>query len=813
MALPTTYFVVEYDNEAGGPFVAEGANLSWDAGGSTGFIVTVIDYGSTGKLQCALITGSIPTNNDVLTQGGVTADTNGPAPNGDAELILYPAYARADLIVAASGAITWSGPALGATHSFFFDGQTTNVVAGEILTFTDGQKCEVITVESDTGAAGELSVRWITAIDSLGFPDDNDAFTGDIAGNGVLNGKVHDRGYTPLHLHRLLADLNDDQQFAGNDVLSVIDPVPSNRSTDQIITLIGGCTMDDTVAKHMYGGSISQTDGYGNTLYSGLNIQVTSPNTSTVPVLIQNDSIVSEYWDNAYFPDSIAGNIRILIKTRAQGVDIDGKRIKGKLLEFNNFYFEGGTTLGTATTALALFSSTDGNNQTAVGTVAGAPYSSIVITEGYQLLDYNNGNGSTPYAWKLDLGSASKIQAYERTKYIQRRGTSETLNGRNAQLITGVNMNFAYDNESGGPFIEDEIISWGQAEITYSNESAPEFVVGEVVSFVGSGARGRLVYLDDNGTTGTMMFAMEGTTTPLATDTLLGISSGTTADVDTVTSNANFGTALLLALNDGGTTGNLYCQLLTGTVPLDNQNIFGATSNASCKVNGTVATRTINNQWVGVFTGSDFQTNFGIGMDTADATVNDQLRNLLDVVQQPPNNQSGSVTAVVAGDYVTVYPWDGSTFDVNGDAAPRLDQMLITAGVTGGVSTTVVVGAGNIPDNTPSAGFLRLERNSDGEYDLLEYTSITTGTGTFNLGGSTPTAPNTASIGNNLMCAYIDKVATSTSVSFTAVKGASSPQMAITVRRGGVNPIKTFKTTATFGAGGFSVGAVRTSDA
>lgn len=34
MALPTSYFVVEYDNEAGGPFVAEGANLSWDAVGN-----------------------------------------------------------------------------------------------------------------------------------------------------------------------------------------------------------------------------------------------------------------------------------------------------------------------------------------------------------------------------------------------------------------------------------------------------------------------------------------------------------------------------------------------------------------------------------------------------------------------------------------------------------------------------------------------------------------------------------------------------------------------------------------------------------
>ena len=208
MAAETTYFVVEYDNEASGPFVAEGALLTWSGG--TGFIVNLVDFGTTGKLQCALVSGVRPTNNQVLTQGTTTADTNGPAANGDSELMLYPAYFRQDVAVAQNGATTWTGPALGTTHSFLFDGQTVNVVAGETLTFVDGQQCEVVTVESDTGTAGELSVRWITFIDTLGFPDDNDTFTGSGGGNGTLNGRVYQRAYTPLHLHRLYADLNDD---------------------------------------------------------------------------------------------------------------------------------------------------------------------------------------------------------------------------------------------------------------------------------------------------------------------------------------------------------------------------------------------------------------------------------------------------------------------------------------------------------------------------------------------------------------------------------------------------------------------------
>ena len=950
MAAATTYFVVEYDNEASGPFVAEGANLTWSGG--TGFIITVVDLGTVGKLHVALISGVKPTNNQVLTQGSTTADTNGPAPNGDSELLLYPAYFREDATVAASGAITWAGPALGTTHSFFWDGQTVNVVVGEILTFVDGQKCEVVTVESDTGTSGEFSVRWISFIDTLGFPDDNDTFTGDLGGNGTLNGVVHPRAYTPLHLHRLLADLNDDAAPAGNDFLSIIDATASDRSTDQIITLLGSVSINDTVSQHMFGGSVSQASGA--TLYSGLDIQITdSAAGASNPIVIQNDAIVTAYWENAYNPDSIAGRVRLLIKTRSDGVDVDGKRVKAKLLEYGDSYFEGATTLGTATTALALFSSPDGNNTTAVATVAGAPYNTIVITEGYQTIDYNNGNGATPFGLKFDLGSATKAQAYERWKYIQRRGTSENLFGRNAQLVTGVTRNFAYDGESGGPFVEDEIVAWG-TEITYQSLAALKvwqvdadagpgfsdqttgfndatdanftpfpateatsdyvaigystkfnrvvfdnasgtavqgvggvvaweywngtawaalsgvtdgtsgftaaksdgqvlsftapsdwasttlngtaafyirarvttvystnpvydqgfisgtFTLGEVVNFIGSGARGRLVYVKADAApalTGRLIFAMDGTTVPLATDTLSAVSSGAASDVNAVTNNSNAGRGLLTALNDAGTTGNLYLQLLIGTSPVDNQLIYGSTSGASCAVNGAVSSRVINNAYVGVFTGSDFQTNLGIALDTTDATAGDRLRNLLDVVQAPPNNQQGTVTGGTAGDRVAVYPWDGSTLDVNGFPEQDFNEMTLDVALVGGSSTTVDVNA--IPVNTPASGYLRIQRNSDGEYDLVQYSSWAGSV--FTLVG---TAPSAASIGNNVFRALIDRVWATTGVpeSYTAVQTGSN-QVVITLRRGGVAPIKTFKGSATFGATGFTAAVVRTSDA
>ena len=796
--------VVRYDGLSGGSF-SPGTNITWPGSGDAELVDVVEETSTTGKLYFTRLAGGDgPQDNETITQGGVTASAN-----GNAEDMLYPVYAREDLAISSVGAITWTGPALGATHSFLFDGQTSNVVVGEILTFSGGQTAEVITVVSDAGATGELDVRMISNLDA-GLPADNDTFTGDIAGDGTVNGVVHARTYTPLELHRWLSDLNDDEIFTGDDALSVVDATASDRSTDQIITLLGTVAIDDTVAQHMYGGSIEQAGG--DTLYSGLDIQVTTPLASTRPVVIQNDAIVTDYWNNAYNPDSIAGSVRLLLKTRDDGVDIDGKRVKGKLLEYGESYFEGGTTLGTATTALALFSAGDGNNNTASGTVAGAPYSSIVITEGYSTEDYNNGNGAVPFGLTFDFGTATAAQAYERWKYIQRRGTSETLFGRNAQLVTGINRNFAHDNETGGALTQNEIIAWG-TEITYSNEAGGPFTLGEVVNFVGSGATGRLIYLDDNGLTGTMLFAMDGSTVPLITDTLSGVSSSATADVDTVVSNASFGTGLLIAYNDGGTTGNCYYQALTGLDPADNQTIFGSTSNNSVDVNGTVSTRTINNAFVGVFTGSNYQPNFGIGVDSTDAIAGDIFLDLDGGTQNPPNNQSGVVANLVAGDYVTVFPWDGTSTDINGEAEPDFDQMSLAAALTSGVSTSIDVGTGNIPDNTPQVGTVRVLDNATSQYVRIPYTSHNsddtfTIDATFNGG----TSPINASISNNAFVGYIDQISTGTQESYTAVFGPSSQQVAITARRGGAGAIKTAKTTSTFGSAGFSVNVTRITD-
>lgn len=810
---PTTYFVAEYDTQAGGEYTELGADLTWTA--STGLIISDLPdpvTATAGKLVVALLTGSLPTSAQVLTQGGVTANCVGPLPSGDSSTLLYPAYFRPDVNLSAAGAYTLDAgaPALEVTHSFLFDGQSTNVIVTEILTFTSGQQCEVVTIVSDVGATGELNVRWITPIDTLKFPDDGDTFTGDVAGDGALDGKIHDRSYSALHLHRLSGDLNDDPYFVGDDVMATYKPTPSSKDTDAIVNLLGAVTITDTFSQHMYGGSIKQGSGNTEKLYSGLNIQITDSDGLTTPDLITSDGLVTAFWSHALNPNSISGRIQIMLPTREDGTDFDGKRVRGKLLRYGDTYFTGSTTLGTATTALALFSATDNNNQTAEGTVAGAPYNTIVQTQGFQTQDHGEGSGPTPFALVNDFGSANSLQHYERTKYNQRSTSSETLFNRNVRLFDGVNLNFAYDVETGA-FNEGssaEVIAWGQI-VPYTGQSV-NFTVGNVIEGGTTGARGRILADDDAGATGTLYVALEGTTNFGDVEVLTELGASGDGTTGTIVTNTAAGTALVLAEDTTGD--NLYCQLLQGVAPADNQEIFGVTSGNTADVDAAtlLQTRVVNNQYIGNYTGANYLTNHGISIDSSDAIAGDLFPNLLGNNIPPPNNQTGDITGLEADYYMTCYPWDGSTLDAVGDPEPTFAEETLAIAITG-ASTIIDVGPGGIFDNTPTAGFLRVERDSDNELDLLEYVSHD-GDDEYTLGGSTPTALNAGGIGNTVMRAPIDEIAGATSVSFTAIVGTPE-QFAITARRGGtVAPIKPAKATATFGTNGFDVNLQPVSD-
>src|SRR3989338_8918499 len=98
---------------------------------------------------------------------------------------------------------------------------------------------------------------------------------------------------TVIEFHRALQDFADDAGYTGNDELDITDPTPSERSTDNIVTLINGWNIDDTAAEHIYDGSVIQTNG--DVIYDG--IKILAPIGTGVQFL-QAGAIVSDDWWN-----------------------------------------------------------------------------------------------------------------------------------------------------------------------------------------------------------------------------------------------------------------------------------------------------------------------------------------------------------------------------------------------------------------------------------------------------------------------------------------------------------------------------------
>ncbi len=246
----------------------------------------------------------------------------------------------------------------------------------------------------------------ITATDVSVATSGNIRWTGD----GTTN-------YTVLELHRFLQDLADDEQASGDDLVDITTDTPSVRSTDNIIALQGSFNIDDTMARHLYAGSISQSSG--DTLYSGA--RFLGPNeTGTQIMVVQDDKILPAWWGTGVNANA-AQNItnRILIKTRVGGADIDGKRVITKVREFGDQYKEFAVTLGVGESVSALANGDDLNATTADATVEG--WSTIAVTEGFQLVDINNDGTDEEYYQQWDRGSQTLNDTYEYTKWIQQR--------------------------------------------------------------------------------------------------------------------------------------------------------------------------------------------------------------------------------------------------------------------------------------------------------------------------------------------------------------------------------------------------------
>lgn len=329
--------------------------------------------------------------------------------------------------------------------------------------------------------------------------------------------------YTVLEFHRWLQSLADDAVASGDDLMDITYQTPSERSTDNIVTLINGYNIDDTTAQYLYDGSITQANG--DVVYAGLVVVGTLASGNLE--IIQNNTNLTDTWSSHLNADATQNIImRCLVKVRTGGADIDGRRLRVQSRTFGYTYDEftiNGTSLGNNVAAIS--TQTDLNNQTAVSTVGGW---TITNTEGYQGIDVD-ANGSVEYYYsKWDPGSQSINDTYEYAKRIMRDGTSETIHGISGSLFRGITHSIAYDGESGGPFQEDEILSWGTGS---------------------TAGTGLLLALDDDGTTGTLHIQLLTGAIVTNNTVITGGTSSATADCNgtptarTINKNSFLGTS------------------------------------------------------------------------------------------------------------------------------------------------------------------------------------------------------------------------------------------------------------------------------
>jgi hypothetical protein len=429
---------------------------------------------------------------------------------------------------------------------------------------------------------------------------------------------------TVIEFHRALQDFADDASSSGNDELDITDDNPSDRSTDNIITLLGSYNIDDTAAEHLYDGSIIQSSG--NVVYDGI---VNFGNPEIELGVIQNGAVIVDDWWNQGGAHGTAtgGSTSTLTDT---GASWTTNQWVGYVVRNTT---DGSQGLITANTATEL---------TISGLMYGGTNNTNAAAEVYFIakgLNADATNGiSHRFMVKVRTGGADidnkKLVGFSRT--FQRTYTEFTINstsnGNNVlacsdgtDLNNSTAPNSIYDSTTTtyqGNFAGMSNTTAGYAAIDVNNDGSNEFFYSEWNR--GSGSINDLYEY----TKYQSRYKSE-LTTPLyglAGDLFRGITheidvSGGAATQNWVQNESvswTGGTGVLLAVDnvaDASTT-KIWIQLLTGTAP-SSGTISGAL--ATNTVTGNTA-RALSYPFVGQSTGSALIGAYGVGVEYADLT-------------------------------------------------------------------------------------------------------------------------------------------------------------------------------------------------
>lgn len=276
---------------------------------------------------------------------------------------------------------------------------------------------------------------------------------------GAAHGAAGAGYYTGIYLHRWLGSLADDAQASGasGDYMDMTKLTPSQRNgIDQIIQMLNGYTLTETLIEHLYDCSVIM-DG-GNEIYDGFTLIAAEG--CDLQIVQDGAVIANDFWNTIPDGETTKGlnrdltkgyAARFLLLVRTAGADIDLRKVLGQTRVFGYTYSEflvNGTSRGN--NVISLNYTADNNNQTAAGTVA--TWTDITLTtEGYNAIDVDANSVNEYYysKWNVNKPTRSINNFYERIKWLQRQASASTLYGLNGELFRGVTHQIAYSSLTG----------------------------------------------------------------------------------------------------------------------------------------------------------------------------------------------------------------------------------------------------------------------------------------------------------------------------------------------------------------------------
>ena len=556
---------------------------------------------------------------------------------------------------------------------------------------------------------------------------------------GPAHGVAGANYVTVLELHRWLQDLADDASSINDDYMDITRDTPSDKSFDTIINLINGYTLDEAFTNK------ASEYIYGGSIIQGGGTDIWDgiavvANPGCYVDVIQNGArVTADFWNNT--PNGAT----------ARGLNPDPAT--GKSTQFMLKVRTAGADI-------------DGKRVLFQTREWGKTYSEFKIP------GTGRGVNVVPLTYADDLNNTTASGTV---------ATWTTITNTTAGYVT-----IDVDN-NGTP--EAYYSQWNRDTYTIKQfYERMKYITGRTQSATIYGVPGELF----RGITHVVTYTGQAGGNFTQGGTNLTWGSGATA-----------GTAAILADNDGGTTGTLYIQLLTGVAPSGT-----ITQGAVTATTGTVTEATVSTPFCGQSTGSAIVGAYGFALEYADLSKDDLLTALDGVARNPPNNVSFTVSNLAAGYSVLVAPSTGSAIQYN--------QFTLNGALTGAAVTSVVVNEA-IPTDTPASGTIRILR-ANGQYTRHPYSAFNAGTKTFTI-TSHNFSTNNAANGANTFISYIDGTASGATMSYNCVYSGTPRTLAVRARFGGTGPsytdsIKTFQTySAQLGASGGSQGIVQTSDA